>query len=335
MALDIRHLFASFNLPTNGSRSLLTIAFFAIIVIVGCNDKPRTETLGKRGPRFANLLNKFQDVTFDTLEIYSSDGGDNQRKKYNGIVLDSSEAILFPPEIARRHFSNPPGLFACYKFQLDSSTTALLARTPSEYDATSIKLFIYDIQKDSITTYKEVAESWGDAGDSMTKRSWIVKDKKSEWGIFYYREDCSYEEDDVQSCWDSLAMFKISGKRFISTQASSAALSSFKKAFVKETISSHVKKSTIISSKFPLADLFGIWTVDPNSPQADFRLDSISFYIVNYDGDGSMAYRLDYDTLTIDYADNVSKNIIKKANRDSLSLLKEDGIISHYVRWRD
>jgi hypothetical protein len=97
---------------------------------------------------------------------------------------------------------------------------------------------------------------------------------------------------------------------------------------------SKIKKSEIIRPKFPVEELFGIWVTDPDGPHADFRLDSSSFYIVDYDGDGDMPYLLIEDSLTIFFNDFISKNKILRADKDSLILESEYGVARH-IRWKD
>ena len=114
-----------------------SIAF--IILLLACNQT--TNSSETRTSKYSRLLSKFQEISFDTLEVYSMGDGAEKNYKYNGVQLDSLDAILFPADIAKRHFSDPPGLFACYKFKIDSFKTGLITRTPSEYYPTSIKLF--------------------------------------------------------------------------------------------------------------------------------------------------------------------------------------------------
>jgi len=42
------------------------------------------------------------------------------------------------------------------------------------------------------------------------------------------------------------------------------------------------------NSAFPVKDLFGIWTVDPEGPHTDFEISEKSFYIVDYYGNGAL-----------------------------------------------
>ena len=96
---------------------------------------------------------------------------------------------------------------------------------------------------------------------------------------------------------------------------------------------SRPKTSKIISSKFPVDKLFGIWTYDPTGPHADFELTKISFYVVDYDGDGDMPYILNKDTLTVFYKDFVTKGLIKKVNKDSLTIAWDDNEDTYYSKW--
>ncbi len=94
------------------------------------------------------------------------------------------------------------------------------------------------------------------------------------------------------------------------------------------------KTSKIISSKFPIEKLFGIWTYDPTGPHADFVLDKEKYFIVDYDGDGDMPYILNHDTLTVYFNDTVSKGLIKKATKDSLTVSWDSREDTYYVRWK-
>ena len=94
------------------------------------------------------------------------------------------------------------------------------------------------------------------------------------------------------------------------------------------------KRSKIISSKFPVDELFGIWTYDLNGPHADFLLSEKSFSIVDYDGDGDMPYILNHDTLTIYYNDNISKGLIKKVTKDTLIISWDNRDDSYCFKWK-
>ncbi|MCE9538846.1 MAG: hypothetical protein K8R85_06465 [Bacteroidetes bacterium] len=92
----------------------------------------------------------------------------------------------------------------------------------------------------------------------------------------------------------------------------------------------------IINPSVDTATLFKIWTLDPDGPHADFRITKNDFYVVDYDGDGSMPYILNRDSLTIYYNDFVQKGQILKVTKDSL-IISWDGLDEKtgYIEWRN
>jgi hypothetical protein len=149
-----------------------------IIAFFSCNNPKPIKSGGQiefKG-RYKNLFARFFNIAIDTLEVYSPA---NDSSVFKGHAIDSVNARLFPAEMAQQHSTENPALFAIYKFTIDSARMGLLARTPSEYESSSIKLFIYDKRKDSLTSYVELGETWGDAGDYMTKTSWLFRDSST------------------------------------------------------------------------------------------------------------------------------------------------------------
>jgi hypothetical protein len=157
-------------------------------------------------------LSKFKKIDIDTLEIYSTpDFG-----IYKGHQIDSLDAILFPKEIAESYLLDHD-IYACYRFNIDSSKIGLIVRTPSMYVSSSIKLFVYNKNSDRISHYIELAESWGDAGDAIEKTSWIIKNKKNHFSILT-REIESHdhrtedENDTIVDKWDRYSLLAINDK---------------------------------------------------------------------------------------------------------------------------
>lgn len=149
-----------------------------LVFLLGCKQSTNnTSSTTIKNEQYLQLLTKFKDLTFDTLEVYPLiDGTKANEYKYYGVELDSSDAILFPNNIATAHFNDPPSLFACYKFNIDSSRVGLIARTASVYYPTSIKLFVYTTNKDTLIEITELAEYLGDAGDLLDVNAWLIKD---------------------------------------------------------------------------------------------------------------------------------------------------------------
>lgn len=176
-----------------------------------------------KNDQYLKLLSKFKDITFDTFLINSL--GDNvnfEKYEFKGVQLDSLDIILFPQKIAHAHFVDPPGLFACYKFKIDSARTALITRTPSEYFPSSIKLFVYTQKKDTLIETVELAESIGDEGVSRDINSWIFKDKNNIKSFIWARDidDHSIGNEDktdtAKVISDNFTIYDISKDQFSS-----------------------------------------------------------------------------------------------------------------------
>ena len=150
----------------------------------------------KKESKYKRLLAKYKNKSFDTLQVYSPE---ELTGEYKGVELDSADAILFPEDIAQQHFSDAPGLFAVYKFAIDSNRLGLITRTPSEYVPSSIKLFFFDKAKDTITSYVELAESWGDAGDVWIKDAWIFKNQQKHFESFIMVQEMHYNSVDDEN----------------------------------------------------------------------------------------------------------------------------------------
>ncbi|OQP64474.1 hypothetical protein A3860_21130 [Niastella vici] len=149
----------------------------SLIAVFSCGQQEPINSKAKQSnSKFEPLLAQFKDIGIDTLQVYSTQ---DSTDIMSGRAIDSIGASFFPEEMAQAHFHEPPSLFAIYKFSIDKNRLGLLARTPSEYVPSSIKLFIFDSAKDSITSYIELGETIGDAGDYMIKNTWIFKDTSS------------------------------------------------------------------------------------------------------------------------------------------------------------
>jgi hypothetical protein len=167
-----------------------------------------------KGSKFKNLLKKYKEISFDTLKVFSSYELNSRQYKFKGIQLDSVDVSLFSKDLAERYI-NDNGYFACYKFSIDSNTIGLLTRTPSTYEPSSIKLLIFDKQKDTITNTIELAKVFGDAGDSAEKTTWLFKDKNQKYNSFIWiteSHDNSVEDENDKTIerWDRYFLLNIS-----------------------------------------------------------------------------------------------------------------------------
>ena len=93
-------------------------------------------------------------------------------------------------------------------------------------------------------------------------------------------------------------------------------------------------KESILKTHLDTNLLFGIWTVDPEGPHADFHLTKKSFYVVDYDGDGDLLYELQGRKIKIYYKDVVQQGKIISVSQYSLHIQWKDAeTIQQYVRW--
>lgn len=92
----------------------------------------------------------------------------------------------------------------------------------------------------------------------------------------------------------------------------------------------------VINTTIDTTLLFGIWTMDPDGPHADFHLTGKSFYVVDYDGDGDMHYELKGNQLKIYYPDFVQDGKIYSVDEDTLKIhWNNSDITSSYVHWKN
>lgn len=102
-------------------------------------------------------------------------------------------------------------------------------------------------------------------------------------------------------------------------------------------VDEHVKHpiASKINTKLDTALLFGIWTINPNGPHADFVLSKNSYYVVDYDGDGDMPYELKGNDLKIYFKDFTQEGKILSVDKDSLKInWKNSDNAENYVRWK-
>ena len=185
------------------------IAIFVVLSLVSCGKEvPKTEIKKEKVPetkvwvsKNQKFLDKFKTIDFDTLKVFSSDDVyDDKIFEFRGKQLDVNDVKLFPKEV-RLIDIDKVDAYSVYKFDIDKNYIGLIIRTPSEYWSSSIKLFIYDKNKEMVTNYEELGESIGDAGYHMDISSWIIKNGNSfkifEWIYEYY--DNSVEEEEPKT----------------------------------------------------------------------------------------------------------------------------------------
>lgn len=118
---------------------------------------------------YTPLLEKFPLTSFDTLEVESPDIEENT-SPFMGVALDTSLYKLIPKDISLFE-----GVYTISKFTIDNDNTGLLIRAGGEYVASAIYLLIYNRPSNSLNTSGGMlADTWGDAGDSEIRSSWLM-----------------------------------------------------------------------------------------------------------------------------------------------------------------
>lgn len=96
------------------------------------------------------------------------------------------------------------------------------------------------------------------------------------------------------------------------------------------------EKSIIRNLEIDTTQAFGIWTRFPEDQNAEFRLDSESFFIADYDGNGAMPYILDKNEITIFYNDFIKKGVITSTENNTLKIKWADmDYESKYVKFEN
>lgn len=100
---------------------------------------------------------------------------------------------------------------------------------------------------------------------------------------------------------------------------------------------SHISRpsqSSIANFGFDTSHLFKIWTLYPDGPHASFRVDADEFFVVDYDGDGSMPYEIDGRLIKVYYNDFKKQGLINRLTRDTLIInWKDAGKPAVYSVW--
>jgi len=78
--------------------------------------------------------------------------------------------------------------------------------------------------------------------------------------------------------------------------------------------------SNITNFKFSKDELFKSWVENPSedTPNTTFVIDEKSFYVADYDGDGSMPYQINNDSLIVYFNDFIKRAKIIELTNDKL-----------------
>lgn len=176
-----------------------------ILLAIGCGQKTdKSERPGSKQSNshkelsFENLLKNYAEIPFDTLKVFSSYKLDDTQYRFKGVPLDTADVALLPKNLLDEYPSEND-YFACYRFALDDNTVGLVTRTPSIYEPSSVRLLIYDRKTNRITNQLELAEVFGDAGDTAEKTAWLFKDGDAYNAFIWVTESHDNSVDDIDN----------------------------------------------------------------------------------------------------------------------------------------
>lgn len=97
-----------------------------------------------------------------------------------------------------------------------------------------------------------------------------------------------------------------------------------------------IGKTTFKNQIIDTTYFFGVWAENRSNPHADFLINKNEFYIADYDGDGSLPYLLNGNTIEIFYKDFSRKGLIYSVSKDTLIIKwNDDEQVSKYARYKN
>src|SRR6478735_1302241 len=136
----------------------------SVAMLASCSDqKPAAKE-----SKFAVFIAQYKEINIDTFRVYSTADILSDTFKFKGVLIDTSFVKQFPERLTF-NFQYEREYYACFKFSIDSNRIGLITRTPGDYSPSSIKLLVFDKQKDSLVDFFELADNWHDAEDERIK----------------------------------------------------------------------------------------------------------------------------------------------------------------------
>jgi hypothetical protein len=160
--------------------------FIIILALISCqsSDKQVQDSTQK-------FLDLFERIEWKELQIYSpSDEPDGN--KFLGLPIPKTYHDNFKiHSFLYKRLKDGCQLFASYKIELNDQYIGLFVRQISQYSETSITMYVFDITKQKIISYIELADSFGDGMWFFSEDGWLLDlnndyipdlvKKKNEW----------------------------------------------------------------------------------------------------------------------------------------------------------
>lgn len=187
-----------------------------VLVFSNCSQQETSETVTEKNlapSRYSTIEHLFNSISPDSFFVFSDWDIEKANFEFKGTSMDSNQVAILPHEWIENYTWNKD-FGACYKFNIDSIHVALIARVPSEYVSSAIKLFVFNLQKDSITKTINLADIFGDAGEVSYYKSCIIAKTNNLFDIITYNggsydHRASDENDSIIENWNYYYLYKL------------------------------------------------------------------------------------------------------------------------------
>ncbi len=173
---------------------------------------------GNKQPAMEQLIDLYEAVDAFPITVSTQKGDrhpDSLAAVYQGREIAESLLAVFDSLILYNAGEERTQVYATRRFNISANTIGLLTRVPGPYWSSKIDLFLLDTKAGKILDHYEVAETWGDAGESLLKESIIEKSAPDQLTIRTTKAWCWPTDDTLEkiACVDSLLTSKVSDKR--------------------------------------------------------------------------------------------------------------------------
>lgn len=167
-------------------KNIITLAIF-IIVFNSCKQNENETETTNQIKKDTGLLKFYRDTSFSDIHVYP-DTASNENLSYffKGNKIDSTTFKLLSAT-ATNSLTDSHDFYGVLSFKINKSCIGLITRTPGMYAPTDIRLWIYDLTKDSITNNVQLADVLGDAGTTETINSTIFITAQQQLKVLMYR----------------------------------------------------------------------------------------------------------------------------------------------------
>lgn len=170
------------------------------------------------------FLDHFEPIDWTNLHVFSPDGT-SEDPLFKGRPIDSTFYHHFEINTyIKQFFTGYYHIHASYKIGLDKSHIGLIVRQMSQYNESSITLYVYDRQRSVITSYVELADSFGDGPWFFDENGWLIDldgngypdliKKKNEW----WEEDNEDTNETTSHSSHTFTTFEFSDGTFIESE---------------------------------------------------------------------------------------------------------------------